>query len=62
MHPHPIYLRIILTLYSHLRPTLPNGPLPSDFPRKICEFLTPPMRAACSTHLIVPELGEHSRN
>jgi hypothetical protein len=52
--PHkPMFLRSILIPSSHLHLGLPGGLFPSGFPTKtMYTFLSSPMRATCTAHLI----------
>jgi hypothetical protein len=51
---HPISLRSILLLSTHLRLGLPSGLYPSGFPTNILyAFLVSPIRPTCSAHLIL---------
>jgi hypothetical protein len=54
---HPISLKSILILSTHLRLGLLNGLLPSGFHTNILyAFLFSPSRATCSAHLILLDL------
>jgi len=53
---HPISLKSILILYSHLSLGLSSGLLPSVFPTKIFYvFFISPISATCLTHHILPD-------
>jgi hypothetical protein len=55
---HPIALRSILILSTHLRLGLPSGLLPFGSPTNILyAFPLSPIRATCSDHLIQNHLG-----
>jgi hypothetical protein len=55
--PHPVSLRSILILFTHLRLGLPSGLFPSGFHTNILyAFLLSPIRTTCSAHLIVLDL------
>jgi hypothetical protein len=54
---HPICLRSILTLSTHLRLGLPSGLFSSGFPKNIlCAVLFSPSRVTCPAHLIFFDL------
>jgi hypothetical protein len=48
----PVALRPILILSSHLRLGLSSGLFPSGFPPKRCIWLSSPISATCTAHLI----------
>jgi hypothetical protein len=53
--PPPTSWKSILILSSHLRLSLPNGLVPSDFSTKtLCTPLPSPIRATCPAHQLVP--------
>jgi hypothetical protein len=54
---HPISLKSILILYTHLRLDLPSGLFPSDFPTNILyALLFVPIRATYRVRLILLDL------
>jgi hypothetical protein len=54
---HPISLRSILMLPTHLRLGLPSGLYPSGFPNNILyAFIFSPIRPTCPAHLILLDL------
>jgi hypothetical protein len=54
---HPIFLRSISIISTHLRHVLPSGLFPSGFPTNILHaFLVFPIRATCHAHVTPLEL------
>jgi hypothetical protein len=51
--PHPISLKSILILSTHLRLSLPSGLLPAFPPISYTHSSSPPIRATCPAHLIL---------
>ena len=57
IYPHPTYWRSVLILSTHLRLGLNSGLFPSGFPTKARYTpLSSPIRATCSTHLILLDI------
>ena len=55
--PTSYFLKIILILFSHLRPELPSGLFPLGFTTKtLYTPLSPPTRATCPAYLIVLDM------
>jgi hypothetical protein len=54
--PQPIFIRVILIIFSCLRLGLPRRFFPSGFRKALYVFLFSPIRAACPAHLILLDL------